>query len=742
MPMSELFTSNGGNFLHNFFNNRTLQFITQHKDDPGLEVEISLGCGNNWYNTPERKLRYNSYCTKSFIEEFQYYLETRMSLQKTSRNYTVHLAPGDMKFSSYRKFHEKGDTKTQRKKVLLTRDDLISNNRMRISSENDVMNIFQTFDSSIFNNSEPLQKSRDTYTWCASDSDMPFCRFDLTTTTENNVWFYQVEVEFVISSLFYNLTQRLGELYELLTDFNTVNKKWLYMSRKIPLPTIQRPVTLKREHIQQITEGYACTRKYDGLRCFLVFDNNDTYLMDIRGKIRIIDKGVLRQFKASIILDCEFINTPDGQDSCHIFDCIFDGVNDTHLRSLKERVQLCKHISTLYQNKEIDILAKRIEMGDVLDSIQVLKTRWCNYETDGLIFIPKEGSYFNSINKVYKYKPIELITVDVLVDFTENSSKIPMKPYCKDDHSRKLIPLVSKLDLSLFTKTNISRVIGEGTQNRDKFVIECKIDENKLIPYRYRVDKINPNKKFVILDNLNVILQMKQSLHESEMEDCLDLWITEFKSIGKNKNEQLQSYVQSLLTGKNILLYCGYESIKDVFNKPNFMNYSWTVLNWRKPVNFNAPSNVSYVAYDAYPLESIKHDHILGLYTSCFQNDIQIQEHIQILEERIKINLAIGSSVVLMFTNSNKDYQSSFLKFLNVDILMFMNSSSVSEWDVYIYKFKPNESQQHSSPDLDKICDTYDSRSHQIFEQLICASKNENFLSTHPIKFSTQPIVH
>ena len=149
-----------------------------------------------------------------------------------------------------------------------------------------------------------------------------------------------------------------------------------------------------------------------------------------------------------------------------------------------------------------------------------------------MIFVSKDGSYNSTIDKVYKYKPINLITADVLVNF---NIKLIMTPYCKDDKSSKIIPLQTNLDLSLFNRKNVLRVVETYNRTRDKAIIECKIDDHKLVPYRYRPDKTSPNKLSVILDNLNVILQMKQSLQHSDKTDCLDLWIAEFQSIGYQK---------------------------------------------------------------------------------------------------------------------------------------------------------------------------------------------------------------
>lgn len=738
MSINDLFLSSDAHFLKRLFNQKTMNLIRKHKDDAGLEVEISLGCGNNWFNTSDKKLRYNSYCDKQFADGFQYFLEQDLCLMKTTRNYTVFLSPADIKFSTYRKFHEKNESKIQKKTVLLTRDDLINNNRLRISEEHDIVHVFQNFDTSVFDNSDPLLKTRDSYAWFSEGChSIPFCNFDITKTTKNLEWFYQIEIEFHVPSLFHDLFPKLDELYQLLERFSTINKKWLYMSKKIPLPTIQRPITLRREHVQKIMTEYACTRKYDGLRCFLVFDNNDTYLMDIQGKIRIIGRGVLRQFNTHIILDCEFINEKD--ESCHIFDCIFDGVYETHLRGLKDRIQFCKSICNEYENEHIDILTKRVEMHNILDGINMLQTTSCSYKTDGLVFIPKDGSYYSTIDKVFKYKPIHLITIDLLVYLKEQNDQL--QPFCKDDASHKLIPFISKLNLSSFTRKTVCSVLDTSVINRDKVIVECTIENNTIIPVKHRPDKMSPNKQSVILDNLHVISQMKQSLSNTDSDDCLNMWITEFSSIGQNKNEKLQSFLNSILIRKNILVYFGYEYVHRLLSKQVFDSYTWTVLNWKKHYQLNTMQNIAFIDYDAFPLESSKQDHIVCIYTSCFQNDSQQNNHLRILEERLKVSSNHDASLIFLFSNSTLEYQNEFLSKLNTLSYIPISTSHFSEWSVYLFKFSISDTKINALPDLENIKSMYDTRANEIFESLIRQSKTEHFFSTHPITLSTQPII-
>ena len=113
------------------------------------------------------------------------------------------------------------------------------------------------------------------------------------------------------------------------------------------------------------------------------------------------------------------------------------------------------------------------------------------------------------------------------------------------------------------------------------------------------------------------------------------------------------------------------------------------------------------------------------------------------LEERVKANLKNHSTVVFMFSNSEKSYQSSFLSKLNYSLFVHMNDFTIQNWDVYVFKFSNSDISNitHEPTDLDKICDLYNTRCNQIFEHLIRTSQTENFFSTHPIKISTYPIV-
>lgn len=730
--MTFLQKTDGSSFNH-LFDSPTLTVIRDNLTKTGLEVEISLGCKNNWINTHDKRLRYNSYCKREYVENLRSVLQS-MALEYTKTDYVVYISQSETKRSSYRKILKNSNETFQKKSVIHSNDDILYNTRLRVSLEEPL----PVLDVSLFNNSQPLYKSRETYVWSSEDAQ-PFCKFDITKTKKSDWVLYQIEIEFFVdifkrSDTF--LFTELARLQTLLKDFLEPNKSWLFMSKKQALPNIQRPITLRREHIHLIVKDHACTRKFDGTRCFLVFDKNDTYIMNMRGKTRILDRGMINHH-GRILLDCEYIHQ-NGKETCHIFDCIHDDVSQTHKKNLEDRIRFCTTICKELKShtfSDLTILMKRIEIsGKMIDMIRTLEDTPCNYDSDGLIFIPKLGSYDSTISTTYKYKPIDMITIDV----SANLKHHPIIPYCKHNLEYKLIPLVTNLDLSSFTKKNIQKLV-QNPNIDTNVTIECKVINDRIVPFRYRPDKKMPNKESVILDNLEVIQQMKQCMSISNSNNCLIQWITEYENMSKNDDMKMRQSLKAVLSGENVLVFYGYENLNELYDEELSHAYHWYVLDWKRKYHFSVPKNMSYVAYDAYPIEAELQDHILSIYNSNFPNDEFVSQHMTILETRTSVCLKDGGTIVLMFQNTSKENNNKLVSKLNQNQKFHsINEFSVNEWMIYVFQYIDSSNLvsrdvYDSDTDLPSIMNKFTNLKKNVFKDIVQKSKSESFFSTEPV---------
>lgn len=206
-----------------------------------------------------------------------------------------------------------------------------------------------------------------------------------------------------------------------------------------------QPITLMRRNLLEpdvdvvsIQKDYSCTEKADGER-YLMFisKNGDVYFMNSR--LNLYATGLRHSSMKSCLVDGEYItkgklNTKLDMFMC--FDCYTFQGKDIRNKSLPDRLDVIRKILHEWETKEPLIQLKEFFYGSesiVLDTKKCLeKNSTLPYHTDGLIFTPLYLSpgalYKNDItmksfggtwNRVFKWKPPEENTIDVLVKFGE-----------------------------------------------------------------------------------------------------------------------------------------------------------------------------------------------------------------------------------------------------------------------------------------------------------------------------------
>ena len=209
-----------------------------------------------------------------------------------------------------------------------------------------------------------------------------------------------------------------------------LNKKWVTGFKQ--LGNNPKPLT-KKTYIDKVLpniQNYIVTEKIDGLRCFLIINQNVN--KNVNQKIKYVTAETTQYLdmqwapSSEYIFDCEYIN-----DTVLIFDVIvYDGKNVsekpfhdrlTHL--LEFQTLLSEKVITQVKVKEFHLLNTSNYQKIIMNLYMASKSKKI-YNTDGLIFIEKNENYNNTQN--LKWKQSEFLTIDFLA-IRDISQKNPNK---------------------------------------------------------------------------------------------------------------------------------------------------------------------------------------------------------------------------------------------------------------------------------------------------------------------------
>ena len=157
-------------------------------------------------------------------------------------------------------------------------------------------------------------------------------------------------------------------------------------------------------------QNFYITDKIDGSRAVLYIYEGTCY---------VVTKELYSfpvETKDTYILDCEeYLKNSDTESTSkkkyYIFDVmVYKGKSITE-EPFESRLELFNEISTLHDSfdtKPFELLTK-----DFQAQLSKFKKRKVSYTTDGIILTPKDGPY--TTMQVYKYKPIEKLSVDFVI---------------------------------------------------------------------------------------------------------------------------------------------------------------------------------------------------------------------------------------------------------------------------------------------------------------------------------------
>jgi SAM-dependent methyltransferase len=197
-------------------------------------------------------------------------------------------------------------------------------------------------------------------------------------------------------------------------------------------------------------DNYYLSDKADGERCIIYFDKVDVFIIGsdtVTCVTKQLHKEELGKFTGEVILDAEVLdfrpNTEKTFSKIYLFDVMMDGEKTTSLpfeAREKKLDDIAKYLGTTFE--------KKIQMRLSKDYPAIIKEVYNRgsrlYPIDGLIFTPahiveKDGkntkydraeNYFDMV--VYKWKPVEKLTIDFLV-MKPPASLLGISPYLTKD---------------------------------------------------------------------------------------------------------------------------------------------------------------------------------------------------------------------------------------------------------------------------------------------------------------------
>ena len=228
------------------------------------------------------------------------------------------------------------------------------------------------------------------------------------------------------------------------------------------------PVTIHRNHLfkniesKNIYNHYAITLKADGERNFLIVysstnDNDNGKIFIFNNNFNFIYTGYKDVEWCNTLIEAEFVES--GSKEIYMYDILFSKGNDVrrkHLTDIKKESISNTRLDILDKFQKSNSRQKDINFSeencikinnkkyiqsirnDGSDIFQKVKDLWDNrkynsFNVDGIIFVPKYEHYplyGGSWHSLFKWKPVELNTIDFLIKVVKDDNKKDIKsPY-------------------------------------------------------------------------------------------------------------------------------------------------------------------------------------------------------------------------------------------------------------------------------------------------------------------------
>ena len=335
----------------------------------------------------------------------------------------------------------------------------------------------------------------------------PTYRIDMRETLPSGP--YEVEIEFadnawsVAEKNVHTFLTPLSHILEMITDrriaismtdkfraMNNYHRVFGKRDQKSIFFPIKKPVSLRRSNLKSITtEPFCILPKIDGVRYFLYFAYGEIYAVNYN-TFMLVEKFDFPSSWNGRILDGEFY-----QGSFYAFDCIFENGNtDKGSASYADRHRVILDTAAGYRG-----VSPVPYYENLLEGLVEISTR-SPYELDGVIFTPVNKGY-NIVN--YKFKPIELLTIDFKTRKTEERT---YELYSGDARTREMVLFKGTRTIPFSGKVEVSEEDEELIMGEEA-VFEFKWNGSTFYPYRRRYDKLFPN-------DITVAVNIWEEIHD------------------------------------------------------------------------------------------------------------------------------------------------------------------------------------------------------------------------------------
>ena len=480
------------------------------------DLEILAASFEKAANDQEREIRFQSISKKQFMHLFNKLSSLRKSrgdnMKYINTMSTVEIsaaATGSLR----RIYYPDGRYKLEIKKTLFKQHIPDWNLKFCLSRES----IIQHNSIPVVRTVEKVRhKNRHSFWDLKENSALNGFRLDLTEVrSADGMITYEVELEIICNTNINIIKQNILTIYgwihsavkkeqiisitEQKSVIESICKLYRYtIYNEVPFGALNRPVNLNLEEygkkIKNDINYYRYTVKYDGERGLIYYSKTKIYLYTFMNNVLLLGENNVPSREGTLI-DGEWMSE---ENVFYAFDLIFLDGSDLQRHSFNLR-QNCLELIT-----ETPFYKRKKYYDQITEALLVYDAKEKKY--DGIIFQPKENTY------IYKWKPIELNTVDFLI-VKVSPEKYALYTLENNNYAKFTGTAEKPFQKYIFIKDDLFMM-----QNPNNKIIEFYYENDTFIPMRYREDKSLPNSSRVAKDVYNSIL------HQITKDDIKNLW--------------------------------------------------------------------------------------------------------------------------------------------------------------------------------------------------------------------------
>ena len=334
-----------------------------------------------------------------------------------------------------------------------------------------------------------------------------------------------------VSNLISNFNRLFTEdINALVAAKRKQEPKWRFNQQWKLYNPVNKPVNLKLDHLHDIS-NLAITDKADGERKLLFVSRDGIYVVYPPADIIKFSNTSIPGL-TDTILDGELVITKNGEQVFLPFDVLFYRGIDKRGNKFEDRIKILESLQQVSKNIQPK---KFYYTGNFYTNVNTLLDTIGGkpYGNDGIIINQLNGDYSSD---VYKWKPIDLLTIDFNVEkIRENEYKL----YVKSGKSLQLFIGNDKHPFSGIISTELALNTGQ--------IVEMGWRDGTFVPLRIRHDRDQPNNLSTSLSiwndinrpieeatirgtNLVMLRQLHNNIKKRMLESCRDNYLLDIGS--------------------------------------------------------------------------------------------------------------------------------------------------------------------------------------------------------------------